>query len=168
MCPAQDPTARAGQLWASTPGFVLGETPGPFALSSVSPAVHRVIPVLAHGIVVKTRDTRVACSAAANTVVNNVRVLLRRPGSWMVILEEGSEGGMGVQPRLDYVGSPKPAHHSQPCPGGEQQAFPSPPHPVLDEELGPWSCPGRNSPLGGSGAKGNPQGMVHPGQAVTP
>lgn len=31
MSPAQDPTARAGQRWASTPGFVLGETPGPSA-----------------------------------------------------------------------------------------------------------------------------------------
>lgn len=169
MCPAQDPTARAGQRWASTSGFVLGETPGPFALSSVSPAVHRgdTCPhTRDRGE--DQRDVRVACSAAANTAVNNGGVLLKRPGSWMVVLGEGSEGGMGVQPSLDYVGSPKPARHGQPHPDGEQQAFPSPLHPVLDEESSPWFFPERNSPLGGLGAKGHPQGMVHPGQAVTP
>ena len=114
------------------------------------------------------RDAREACSTAANTAVNNGGVLMKRPGSWMVVLGEGSEGGMGVQPSLDYVGSPKPARHGQPHPDGEQQAFPSPLHPILDEESSPWSFPERNRPLGGLGAKGHPQGMVHPGQAVIP
>lgn len=92
MCPAGGPATKKGQRWASTQGFCLLHTHSTLALSSAFPGVNGVTLVLTCRIMVRTGEASLYRARwLPGTVMNNVGVSMRRPGSWTVVLEEGSE-----------------------------------------------------------------------------
>ena len=128
--PCLGPHSQGGAALGFHPGLCAWGDPRALCLSSASRCAQADTCPHTQDRGEDQRDVRVACSAAADTAVNNVGVLLRRPGGWMVVLGEGSEGGMGVQPSLDYVGFPKASTPWPAPPGGGGSSRHFPPHPT--------------------------------------